>query len=110
MLYAALTSDQKALCQSFMDSFRPIFGAFARDLEKMQVMKDFYATGVDAAINSLDAAALIGTTTGLAGAQTLAKEDIQTYMNVVSVLLANYNTDGPRQTFIKIAGISATMP
>lgn len=93
-----------------MDTFRPVFGAFARDLERMATMNDFFATGVSAAIASLDAGASIDTTTGLAGAQVLVREDVQTYMNVVAILLANYNTDGPRQTFIKIAGINATMP
>lgn len=110
MKYSDLTAPQKDLIQSFMDSFRPVMGEFARTLSKMTAVVDFYAGGTSVLIDGLDAAEPILTVTGLAGAQTLAKEDIQTFMSVLGVLLNAYDQAATRSTYIKIAGINASMP
>lgn len=110
MKYAALTPAQQTLVQSFMDSFRPIMGEFARNLSKQTTLIDVYASGVSALIDGLDASEPIQTTTGLSGAQTLLREDVQTFMQVLGVLTATYDTAPTRSTFVKIAGINAQMP
>lgn len=110
MNYAALTTDQKTLVQAFMDAFRPVMGELARNLSKQTTLIDVYASGVSALIDGLDPGEPILTTTGLAGAQGLLREDVQTFMQVLGVLTGTYDTAPTRSTYIKIAGISALMP
>lgn len=107
--YTDLTEDQKAALQAFTDTLRPALGQIARVFAVIQQLENAWAGSVGAVVTALDADTPIGTTTGLAGAQTLTREDLISWMGNLQAAAASFNSAPMQQAYIKAAGLVNTL-
>lgn len=109
MIVADLTADQRAQLMAFMALYRPNAGGIARMLNSLDQMAGVYASTVGAIIDGLDADAVIGDETGLAGAATLTAGDVASMMTQIGAVLAAFNQTENRATYVRAAGLANTM-
>jgi len=89
---------------TFLRLLRPLSGEGARYLFDAGAVLLDYANYAAAIVASLDAGALVPNETGLAGAQPLAKEDIQALAADLQNLLAAYATPAKQALQAKACG------
>ena len=63
-----------------------------------------WAAAISSLVASLPSGTVIPDTTGLAGAQPLAREDIIGMMTAIEALLATANTSAVRAEYLKVVG------
>lgn len=87
MAYADLTTEQKESVQAMCQLVRPLAGELARLLEKFQAVVSGYVGNVETILGDLQSSDAIPNESGLAGAQSLTKEQLVNligYMTVAS--------------------------
>ena len=87
MAYADLTTEQKASVQAMCQLVRPLSGELGRLLEKFQAVVAGYVGNVETILGELQASDVIPNQSGLAGAESLTKEQLANligYMIVAS--------------------------
>ena len=104
--YDSLTTEQKNILQSFTNFVRAWCGEQARTNNHGGAANVDYNAQASAIIASLDAEEIIPNTSGLAGAASIAKEDLISTVSHIQGIETNYNTSGHRQLWDKMAGTS----
>ena len=103
--YASLTQADKDKLNWFVTQLRVEYDGLARFLDGVDDLKVHYtAQGIGAIITSLDTGAVVPNMSGLAGAADLTKEQIQTAVTDMNILLTTWWTDAKRQGYDLMAG------
>lgn len=102
--YSALTADQQSQLDAFLLTLRPLAGQGARYLFGANALLLDWANYADALVTQLDAGAFVPNKTGLAGAQPLAKEDIESLVSDLQSILTSYGTLPKQQLQAKACG------
>jgi len=102
--YASLTTEQKAILQSFLNNTRAWCGEQARTNNHGETQDTDYNAQASAIIASLDAAEVIPNTSGLDGAASIVKEDLISVVSHIQGIQTSYNTSGHRTLWDKMAG------
>ena len=104
MAYADLTTEQKSVLDEWLNQLRATMGELARVNNHLEVADDAYNGQTSAILNELQGSDLVPNAGGLAGAQSLTKDEVVTMVSYAQGILTNYNTSGHRQNFGKAAG------
>ncbi len=115
--WADLTPEQQSQVQNLVNPVRSFVAELARVATHGIAASADWNGGTSTIVNSLDADAVIPSTSGLAGAQGLVKADV---INMVGYLIdlsnpanntsgGGYNTAFHRALFVKAAGINASL-
>lgn len=102
--YASLTTEQKALVQSFLNNVRAWAGEQARVNNHGDALNTTYTAQVSAVLALLDDAAIIPNTSGLAGSSDTNENDLISTVAHIQGILTSYNTSGHRQLWVKLCG------
>lgn len=102
--YADLTIEQQTTLDDFMALIRPLAGEIAKTCNHMGAANTAYAADIDVLIASLGEGEVVPNKSGLAGAQSMKKEDVQSFMGSLALVLSTYNTDDNREQWSKLAG------
>jgi hypothetical protein len=103
--FNALTNEQKQIIREQMRLVRVKAGELARLMNGLAEIKGVYDATTAPVVALLDAGATIGDNSDLAGAVTVAKEDLTDLMADITAILAAYNTTAERTKLTKFAGI-----
>lgn len=113
MAYADLTTEQKQSVQAMCQLVRPLSGELGRLLEKFQAVVAYYTGNVETILGELDNADVVPNESGLAGAQSLTKEQLVNLVGYFIVMAAtpdgssgSYNTNYHRALYAKACGPS----
>ena len=106
--FTELTPDQQTATLAFMAAFRPLMGQAARLFNAIQGLENAWNANVSAAVTSLDAGTTIPDQTGLAGAQSLQREDLIGTMADLATALSTFNTAVNIAVYIRAAGLANT--
>ena len=111
MAYADLTPEQKESVQALSQLVRPLSGELARLLEKFQAVVSYYVGNVETILGALQSSDEIPNASGLAGEQTLTKEQLVNLIGYMIVISAtpdgasgSYNTNYHRALYAKACG------
>ena len=104
MAYADLTMEQKGVLDEWLNNLRATMGELARVNNHLEVANDVYNGQTLAILGELAGGDDIPNAGGLAGAQSLTKDEVVTMVSYAQGVLTNYNTAGHRQNFGKAAG------
>lgn len=107
--YAELTDAERAAIQAYMDVHRALMGEVARVFAKIVRATDAYDATVAGAFAKLDPDSPLGTTTGLAGAQTLTSTQVAGTVADLKQALAAFYSDEKRRNYIRAAGVGNTL-
>ena len=102
--FSSLTAGQQEQILAFMPLFRGAIITLARACNGGASLDGVWTTGVSALVTSLDAGTTIPDITGLAGAQSLVREDVLGAMAAIEALLATANSAAQRAEYLKIVG------
>lgn len=102
--YSELSAAQQAQLDAFLLTLRPLVGEGARYVFRANALTLDWANYAQALVDGLDAGALVPNKTGMAGAQPLAKEEIQSLVAALQGLVATYATPANQQTQAKACG------
>jgi hypothetical protein len=83
MAYNDLTTTQKESIQALSNVLRPITGELARLLEHFQALVSYYTGNVETILGELQSTDEIPNASGLAGAQSLTKEQFVNLMGYI---------------------------
>lgn len=111
MAYADLTAEQKQSVQALCQLVRPLSGELGRLLEKFQAVVSYYSGNVESILSALQASDAIPNESGLAGAQSLTKEQLVNLVGYFIVMQAttdgssgSYNTNYHRALYARACG------
>ena len=104
MAYADLTAEQKSVLDEWLNNLRASKGELARVNNHLEVSNDIYNGQALAILGELAGADEIPNAGGLAGAESLTKDQTVTLVSYAQGILTNYNTGPHRQNFGRAAG------
>lgn len=102
--FSGMTPDQQAQVLAFMPVFRSKVIELARAVNNMAALLEVWNTNVSVPVLALDAGTVIPDNTGLAGAQSVNREQIMAVMGAMMAALAAANTVGLRSRYISVIG------
>lgn len=101
--YASLSAEDKAVVDNFTNIMRTTAGEFARALNHMNaIAQDSNAVAI---FQTLDAGEYVPNRSGLAGADSMTKAELQSVFLVFDALVTSHNTTANRNAWTKMAGI-----
>lgn len=108
--YAEKTDAEKARIDYFSNTMRALNGEFAKSIQKVQALKDYFdATGLGTILGSIDNSEMIPNKTGLGGAEDITKAETMILAGNLATILTTYDTQELRLIRVKAAGINASL-
>jgi hypothetical protein len=105
--YANLTADDRAIVDNVTNTIRAACGEMARIFNHVKaIADDTNATGL---VTSLDAGQVVPQTSGLAGADTLTREEVISLYNLLAGIRTINDTPANRAAMSKAAGVNAML-
>jgi hypothetical protein len=102
--WASLTPPQQQQVLAWMPLLRSGVITLVQSCNAGASLDGIWTASVSALVNSLDADTVVPDSTGLAGAQPLAREDVINLMTAIESLLASANTSAQRAEYLKVVG------
>ncbi len=104
MAYADLTTEQKATLDDWTNQTRAILGEFAKVCNHADAINIVYNGSIAAILAELSESDVVDNKSGLAGAQSMTKDEIVTCISYIQGFL-QYNTDAHRGNIAKACGL-----
>lgn len=109
MDYSELSAEDQQTLDDYLQFARPLLGEVARLMHKFSAVNSDWTNGAQGVVASLTAGVIVPNKTGLAGAASLTKEDIQASAALIAQALSGYESATNRNRWVKAAGAVNTI-
>lgn len=109
MGYQDLTTEEKKVLDDYANFIRPLAGEVARAFNHVTAAIHAYHSQVDDALRKLQPTDTIPNTSGLAGAGTIDKQSIESFLANLKQAKLAFDNDANREMWAQFAGAQNTI-